>query len=1817
MSTGRTFTPFEATGNGVQTAFEAPLRYWELGDVLVQLNGLDVVTDPSVAAGDRQADISWVGDAPVSSPQLVTVTFKIAPADNDKVLIKYRDDVNTNNVFQPTGTNPMAANKQTDRLARAIQALALLVGGESHIDNLDQLYVLLFGTSEPGANPKLLDSLFPDSLATDAEVEASVNTAVEMLRTEFGEEYLTRDQIASLINTAIGANTSGITGPEARTLISDAIDALNLNELLKGGKIENNALVLIKRDDSEATPLPLPQGGGGETRRTAQELVDVIFENEAQTALAQFNDQEFPITGGTFVDQGGGSTNGLLGLLTDAQDQRAKVGTDSFTVEGNVTWDAGEHTGLDPYANFEVTYGGISIGQINLQSGVESSFHFRITQAVAQAQKSPTANRNILWTATARTRGGAAPNSVISVDDTFLDMPAPGRAEVEAIAKQVFSGQITALTGRVDTNEENIAANADEINRLKLRPTPTDTPAEADFHAGLAEVHADGDITYPVAPFIEPVVRWQVGATPELSLDTDGITRDNSQRRALYGLGTQNDKAYFVKTVSAGTANLIYRVTPTGSDEPIFTTGLVNGVRVWQAYSLDPADTPLIRNLTTADLTNGVPYEAGDGIGWVWETFDSGAVRLVPVIFRADGTTKIECNDIDFGTGAAANLNPDRIAIASGNRISDVWVAKHTGLGVRHSEIAEADFREAGLGLRVVGAGRDILTQMKPVNFLELKVNNVDVTDFANPSEGGISQTVADGRYARASHTHTIAQITDLATMLAGKQGKFTNVTVDPVAGDGDDGDVRINTTTRSLFYKVSGAWLQLGGNVLVGAGEPASSLGANNNLYFNTTDKTLYVKVAGSWIQSAGGTSDNEVAAETLIFDGTTNTSQQFSTIRANNTGISFGSTEGPISAAEVESLRSRFLLLRFDFSLGGREWTAYGFGSNVSYAQQNNAIVRFGLIGENLYVPQNSNGSSPNTLPDGSVQNNYITISKSVPFHTNNPSITGSYFGEVQSSDFHNLTLKIYGVNAISMGGGGDDAASWAEAGNLSEIPTEKIPTIEKSKLSSTVQATLDASQSQSEVDARVRAGVADFAEDGNTDEIPLSKIPTITKQKLSDSVQTTLDDSQDESEVDARVVAGTQPWARAANADPIPSNKLTNAGASQEYRIHAYVRVAQGATAPTKSSMTSGGVWDSQSRSFSTLPTNSTANAVVYDQTTLPDDALSSNTYDYYEFVRLWVDGEGTIAGSAWNRTVKIDQDTPPGGDGTPADGSVGRDQLSQDVKDDLDAVAFVKIGREDKFEPLTQPVDTANFQQIAIPINAGEAFGAGDYTFTFNDEEAGADEVFTASRDELAGATETNPYQLGLSSQNSSFAYYAYIGIVDGLPAIFWDYRTSTGATTTNAEIFFAAIDYFVEGTTTLTLGDAIDENAPDGEIIDSKTLGKSGLGNVARFFKTSAPTTGSSVGDAVATDVNSFAIGNKAEARVGQALAFGNRAKVLAGAGGGIAIGSDAQVNTDADSSISIGEDSNAQEPYEISIGHAAGVGNITTVARGTGFTIIAGTIPASALTSTGRFNPARFGMGYYLFDATGIRRRTGAGWAYVGAVDSAAITTAVQAYLAANPPPAATNKAPNYIHLGTPNQASGTFTTSTTGGSVGGTPGVILSSAKFAIDATTRIANGNVRFDDNATTYPSTHLATGATYDSDTGNIVLPAGHWIVCASLRVRANTGDGGGSSRAWARLSIFQDGNERHSNQTYIRWSDFNGNVNSGAASTAAQLEFTNEARVSVTGSVIADGTTLTQIQMKGYSQQDEDGNSILENSNFAILGAHVHAYQITQV
>ena len=441
--------------------------------------------------------------------------------------------------------------------------------------------------------------------------------------------------------------------------------------------------------------------------QTAAQIANALFTLDSTTALTNFEDRPMPITEGSFQTEGGGSVSVTIGTLTLDQHNRAKANTETFRVTGTITWDIGEHSGVEPSAEFELLYGGQRLGGFSLQGGAEQNFDFDLTQAAANAA----ANRGFLVEVQARTRGGAAPDSVISVSGALLHSPGPGYEATVAISDATFSRRIRAVNETIAANTTKNAEQDTEITALQHRTSFTPSEAALDLLRRALEVHMNGNPTYPAPPFIAPVTRWQVGTGT--SLDDDGVTINTDQRRALYGLGSQNDKAYFVKTVSANTSSsghLIYRVTPGGSDEPIFATDVVNGTRVWQALSLDSNDTPLIRNLVTADLINGVPYQAGDGIGWIWETFESGAVRLVPVIYRADGTTKLQCNDIDFGTGAVANLNPDRLAIATGTHISDVWVAKHSGIGVRHNELAQADFREAGLGLRVEGAGRDILT---------------------------------------------------------------------------------------------------------------------------------------------------------------------------------------------------------------------------------------------------------------------------------------------------------------------------------------------------------------------------------------------------------------------------------------------------------------------------------------------------------------------------------------------------------------------------------------------------------------------------------------------------------------------------------------------------------------------------------------------------------------------------------------------------------------------------------------------------------------------------------------------------------------------------------------------------------------------------------------------------------------------------------------------------------------------------------------------------------------------------------------------------
>ena len=213
-----------------------------------------------------------------------------------------------------------------------------------------------------------------------------------------------------------------------------------------------------------------------------------------------------------------------------------------------------------------------------------------------------------------------------------------------------------------------------------------------------------------------------------------------------------------------------------------------------------------------------------------------------------------------------------------------------------------------------------------------------------------------------------------------------------------------------------------------------------------------------------------------------------------------------------------------------------------------------------------------------------------------------------------------------------------------------------------------------------------------------------------------------------------------------------------------------------------------------------------------------------------------------------------------------------------------------------------------------------------------------------------------------------------------------------------------------------------------------------------------------------------------------------------------------------------------------------------------------------------------------------------------------------------------TNGAPDYAHLGTPDMDSGTFTTGADGGTVGGTPGVSVADSKILFGADHK-AEGAIKFINDNVAYPTTNLPPGAVYDATTGELTLPGSadantHWIVCASVRVRANSAGGGGGDRVWVRGSIFHGDDERHSNQTYIRYSDLDGDANQAGANSDT-LSYTNEARLSVTGSVVADGVKKTKIQISAFTQNIAQLNGADDpNANVAILGAHVHAYKITK-
>ena len=78
----------------------------------------------------------------------------------------------------------------------------------------------------------------------------------------------------------------------------------------------------------------------------------------------------------------------------------------------------------------------------------------------------------------------------------------------------------------------------------------------------------------------------------------------------------------------------------------------------------------------------------------------------------------------------------------------------------------------------------------------------------------------------------------------------------------------------------------------------------------------------------------------------------------------------------------------------------------------------------------------------------------------------------------------LEINGADYNLAGGEENVQANWTETDNIQDSFIQNKPTI----------------LTQSQVDARVQAGVEDWAEDGNTSDIPTSKIPNLNANKIT---------------------------------------------------------------------------------------------------------------------------------------------------------------------------------------------------------------------------------------------------------------------------------------------------------------------------------------------------------------------------------------------------------------------------------------------------------------------------------------------------------------------------------------------------------------------------------------------------------------------------------------------------------------------------------------------------------------------------------------------
>ena len=188
-----------------------------------------------------------------------------------------------------------------------------------------------------------------------------------------------------------------------------------------------------------------------------------------------------------------------------------------------------------------------------------------------------------------------------------------------------------------------------------------------------------------------------------------------------------------------------------------------------------------------------------------------------------------------------------------------------------------------------------------------------------------------------------------------------------------------------------------------------------------------------------------------------------------------------------------------------------------------------------------------------------------------------------------------------------------------------------------------------------------------------------------------------------------------------------------------------------------------------------------------------------------------------------------------------------------------------------------------------------------------------------------------------------------------------------------------------------------------------------------------------------------------------------------------------------------------------------------------------------------------------------------------------------------------------HAHFGTMNIKSETETGLRTGGTY----------SNFIVTDNSLIDTA-IHFDTSTIKLPT---GGGIEYNNDTGEFKLKAGVWILCASIRVE-NRSTGNNNNNRLIPEVIIRNGavNIRHSNEGYARWNAYNSvspdSGGAGAGTTAGDRvarNATSNSTMSVTGTIISDGSTLNSIRFLG-SPQGSGGTAIIKNAHthFIYLG-----------